>query len=165
MDIRRRPWLERTILLLVAAALAVPLLELLVMGPVLLVESLPERPVLGTVLFLLAGVVLALCYKGARLESPKVRFLCRLLLLLFTISVALLSIEAITVTAIAVAMGHGASLQDDLRLIAALALVCMAAAGLKFSLGLRVRYWILLIVVFGVVLLLAVAAQGLIFLS
>ncbi|HEX6864349.1 MAG TPA: hypothetical protein VF414_16075 [Thermoanaerobaculia bacterium] len=146
--------------------MAVPLLELLLMGPILLMEALPERPVLGTLVLLLAGLGLAFCYKGARLESPRaVRFLSRFLLLLFTISVALISIEALPVALMAVAMGHGASLEDVLRLIAAVALVCMATAGLKFSLALRVRYWILLIVMFAMVLLVAVAAQVLIFLS
>jgi hypothetical protein len=154
------------VLLLTAAAIAVPLLELLVMGPILLDETLAERPVLGSLILLFVGLVLALCYKGARLESPRViRFLSRLFLLLFTITMGLLSIELVTETAIAGIVGHGASLDDALQLIAALALPCMAAAGLKFSLGLRTRYWILLILVFGVVLLVALAAQSSIFLG
>jgi len=166
MDSRRRPWLERMVLLLAAAAIAVPFMELLLMGPVLLAEALPESPVLGILILLLVGLVLALCYKGARLESPRaVRFLSRLFLLLFTISMGLLSIELVLGTAIAVAVGHGASLEDNLQMIAALAFPCMAAAGLKFALGLRVRYWILLILVLGVIVLVTLVSQSLIFLG
>ena len=163
MDTPKRPRRERTVLLLTAAAVGIPLLELWGAGPELLVKTLVRRPVLGTVLFLLAGLCLALCYMGARLESPRaVRFLSRLLPLLFTTAVALLSIELLPASVMVVAMHRGAYLEGNLQLIAALALVCMATAALKFSLGLRVRYWVLLIAAFGA-LLVASAALGWIF--
>ena len=161
MDTRKRPWRERTVLLLTAVAVGVPLLELWT-APVLLAKTLPRRPVLGTLSFLLAGLGLALCCKGAQLESPRVRFLSRLLLLLFTLGVALPSIELLPISLATVAMHRGAYLEGNLQLIAALALVCMATAALKCALGLRVRYWILLIAAFGV-LLVAAAALGWIF--
>lgn len=163
MDIPRRHRRERTVLLLTAAVVGIPLLELWGAGPELLVKTLVRRPALGTVLFLLTGLYLALCYMGSRLESPRaVRFLGRLLPLLFTIGVALLSIEALPLSVTAVAMHSGAYLEANLQLIAVLALVCMATAALKFSLGLRVRYWVLLIAAFGL-LLVASAILGWIF--
>jgi hypothetical protein len=166
MDPRSCRWLGQLFLLFVTAVIAVPSFGLLLIGPVLLVEHFPTHPLASSLILLLVGLVLVLCFLGSRLESRKVvSFLCRLVWMLFTIMVCLLSIELIPETIINIAAGYGAVLEDYLGLLGVLALMCVATAGLKIALELRARYWIVLLGVIGIALLTTLVAELAVFTS
>jgi hypothetical protein len=150
----KRRWLERIIILLLAAAVAVPFFKLLLVGPFWLVASFPDSPWSTSLILLLLGISLILCVLGARLESPwTVSFCCRLVLMLATISLSLITVELVHVAQITQAVAHDLSAEDYLLMAGALALVLLVTVGTKIALDLRVRYWIVLLIVSVIVLL------------
>jgi uncharacterized membrane protein YhaH (DUF805 family) len=158
VDSRTRERLGQVLLFLVAAAVAVLLYQPLLVGPLLLLESFPDQPLLCSLILLLFGLVCFLCVEGSKVRSYKsVYFGSRGLLSLFSMMAGLLSAELFSVGIVGVGGSESpesqASPQDYLALIGGLVLVFLGAAGFKHALDLRVRYWIVLLVTAVVVLL------------
>lgn len=144
---RGRLWLERASLLVVVAATTIPLIEPLWVIISLLVQALSENLLTSLLGSLSLGLILILCYLGTRKESWRIiSFLSRLFLLLFAIAVGMLFCGPFSVVYIVLGSASERT--------AVLALLCIATASFKFTLGLSVRYWLLLFVVLGMALLL-----------
>lgn len=151
-------------LLLIGAATASQLAELLVGGPIQLVAAFPEYPVACSLIALLFAGAVVLCWLGSRLEARRLLSLpCRFLLLLVALGAGLIAMELLVLGGIEAMVGQ--SLEDYAPLIGALALAALAAAGIKQALRARLRYWIVFGASLAVFILVAVGSQGPIFLG
>ncbi|HWM89565.1 MAG TPA: hypothetical protein VN493_02235 [Thermoanaerobaculia bacterium] len=100
--------------------------------------------------------------------EPRTRHLLgRLIAVPFTLLTGFLAVEALWYGAMlaGAASQHGMSLEDIVPLAGGLTLVALCAAGVKYSLNLRFRYWIVFAAVLLVVFAIVLAVQAGVFLG
>jgi hypothetical protein len=157
MDARAHERLNKLFLLLVAAA-AVLGFEALLFGLVTFADSLPENTLLrGLILLLVCGFVF-LCFVGSTVERHVgLSLLSRVVLVLLTVTAVIVSLEIFLLGATGLALAWQNGSWDNEAFWATLeaaALVCLAAAGVKYAFRLRIRYRIVLLAISAVVILL-----------
>jgi hypothetical protein len=112
-----------------------------------LVDTFPRNPALaGSILSIICGVFF-LCLFGAETRARTVSPICRAVLLFLSVVAAIVSMEAISFGSVSVTVTP--SREGVLWLSTAIALVAIAALGLKTALDWRLSYWIVFPAVFA----------------
>ena len=137
---------------LLAVAIVGTLLSAKIWVPVayFLIDTFPENPVLAGTILSIICVVFFLCILGARMRPHLIYLVSRAVLLFLSVVAAIASMEAISFGLVSVTVTP--SREGFLWVSIAIALVALAALGIKAALAWRLSYWILFPAVFATLL-------------